>query len=209
MSSSISITGIGLRMVFNRRTVFDGVRFGVAAGQTLLVSGRNGAGKSTLLKILAGILTPSAGSVDISVPGSDGLFGRQSGFGLVSSYLSLYEEFSAEENLRYIARIRGGSFDRGYAHDLLRRVDLFARKGDPLRTYSSGMKQRAKYAAALYHRPPILLLDEPMSSLDTDGIAVVRELMAEQRRQGVVIVATNDLSDVDRYDERVDLDALR
>lgn len=196
-------------MVFNRRVVFDGVQFAISESQTLLISGKNGAGKSTLIKILAGLLTPSRGTVTLSGPGGDGIFGMQSLFGLVSPYLSLYDEFSAEENLRHFAAIRGVPFDRAFSDDLLRRVALFSRKDDPVRAYSSGMKQRAKYAAALLHRPPILLLDEPMANLDADGIAVVRDVMAEQRRTGALIVATNEQEDVDRFDERVDLNALR
>jgi heme exporter protein A len=209
MNAPITLRADGLRMVFNRRVIFDGVHFALGEMQTLLISGRNGAGKSTLVKIIAGVLTPTAGSVTVSGPGSDGIFGVRSLLGLVSPYLALYEEFSAEENLKQIAAIRGLPYDRDVAHDLLRRVALFQRKDDPVRTYSSGMKQRARYAAALLHRPPVLILDEPMSNLDTDGVAIVREVMAEHRRDGILIVATSDLSDVDRFDERVDLNALR
>lgn len=209
MTSSLAIRADGLRMVFNRRVVFDGVHFSIQTGQTLLISGRNGAGKSTLVKILAGVLTPSAGTVTVSSADGGGIFGRQSLVGLVSPYLSMYDEFSAEENLRHVAAIRGLSYDRGFADDLFRRVALFARKDDPLRAYSSGMKQRAKYAAALLHRPSVLLLDEPMANLDAEGVDIVRGLMAEQTGGGALVVATNDLSDVARYDERVDLNAAR
>ncbi len=207
MTPSIILRADDLRMVFNRRVVFDGVHFSIVAGQTLLISGKNGSGKSTLLKILAGVLTPSAGSVTVSGPGGNGIFGRQSLFGFVSPHLSLYDEFSAEENLQHFAAIRGAAYDRAFADDLLRRVALYSRKDDPLRAYSSGMKQRAKYAAALLHHPPILLLDEPMANLDAEGVTIVRSLMAEQRLTGALVVATNDLTDVDRYDERVDLNA--
>jgi heme exporter protein A len=208
MNSPI-IRAEGLRMVFNRRVIFDGVGFTLQGTQTLLISGRNGAGKSTLVKIIAGVLTPSAGSVTVSGPGGGGLFGLQSLVGLVSPYLALYDEFSAEENLMQIAAIRGLRYERALAHDLLRRVALFPRKDDPVRTYSSGMKQRAKYAAALLHRPPVLILDEPMSNLDAEGVAVVREVMTEHRSHGLLVVATNDPGDLDRFDERVDLNAAR
>jgi heme exporter protein A len=68
------------------------------------------------------------------------------------------------------------------------------------------MKQRVKYAFALMHSPPVLVLDEPMSNLDGEGIAIVRTVMAEQRRNGILVVATNDLSDIDTCERRVDLD---
>lgn len=209
MTPTSIVRAEGLRMLFSGRVVFEGIHFSIGPRQTLLVSGRNGAGKSTLVKILAGVLTPSGGSVTVSAPGGTGIFGRQSLLGLVAPYLSLYDEFSAEENLRHISAIRGLPYDRPFADDLLRRVSLFSRKGDLLRTYSSGMKQRAKYAAALLHRPTLLLLDEPMSNLDSDGVAIVRGIMAEQAEGGMLVVATNDSTDVERFDERVDLDAAR
>jgi heme exporter protein A len=71
------------------------------------------------------------------------------------------------------------------------------------------MKQRAKYAFALIHTPPVLVLDEPMSNLDGDGTAVVRAVMAEQRRRGILVVATNDMSDIETYDGRIDLNERR
>jgi len=207
MSEPLTVRAEGLRMVFNRRVIFDGVHFTLGATQTLLISGRNGAGKSTLIKIIAGLLTPAAGSLKFS--GEQGIFVRQSLVGLVAPYLSLYDEFSAEENLQHITAMRGLPYDRDRAHDLLRRVALFSRKDDAVHTYSSGMKQRAKYAAALLHAPPVLLLDEPMANLDGDGTATVRAIMDEHRREGLLIVATNETGDVDRCDERVDLNALR
>jgi heme exporter protein A len=71
------------------------------------------------------------------------------------------------------------------------------------------MKQRVKYAFALIHMPPVLVLDEPMSNLDGEGIAIVRTVMAEQRSHGILVVATNDLSDIDEHERRVDLNERR
>jgi heme exporter protein A len=208
MTFQAAVKADGLKKVFNRRVVFEGISFSISPNQTLLISGRNGSGKSTLIKIVAGVLSPTAGSVSISGPPErGGLFGHQALIGMVSPYLQMYEEFSAEENLLYASAIRGEAYDQNRAHELLRRVALFERKDDPVLTFSSGMKQRIKYAFALLHRPPILLLDEPMANLDADGITIVREIIREHRRSGAVMVATNDLTDVDVYDERITLDA--
>ena len=130
-------------------------------------------------------------------------------FGLVSPYLQLFDEFSAVENLSIAMGIRGLPFDPAAADGLLERVAIYPRRHDPVRTYSSGMKQRAKYAFALIHTPPVLVLDEPMSNLDGDGTAVVRAVMAEQRRRGILVVATNDMSDIETYDGRIDLNERR
>ena len=71
------------------------------------------------------------------------------------------------------------------------------------------MKQRVKYCFALQHHPRILVLDEPMANLDVEGIAMVREVMEEQCRNGILVVATNDLSDCTRVDSQVNLDGKR
>lgn len=207
MKQTVSIIAKDVRKVFNRRVIFERITFSISGAQTLLISGRNGSGKSTLVKIIGGVLSPSGGTVAVTAPGVEGDFSRQALIGLVSPYLQMYEEFSADENLRHASAIRGLLHDREFAHELLRRVALYPRRDDPVRTYSSGMKQRMKYAFALLHRPAVLLLDEPMANLDAEGIAIVREVMQEHRRNGTLIVATNDRSDVDRFDERVDLNA--
>jgi heme exporter protein A len=207
MTPQVTITAKALKKVFNRRVIFESVSFSLAGTQTLLISGRNGSGKSTLVKIIAGVLSPTGGSLTMSAGGVEGDFGRQALIGLVSPYLQMYEEFSADENLRHASAIRGLAYDREFAHELLHRVALFSRKDDPVRTYSSGMKQRMKYVFALVHRPGVLILDEPMSNLDAEGIEVVRGVMDEHRRGGTLIVATNDLTDLAAYDERVDLNA--
>jgi heme exporter protein A len=205
----LSLQASGLRKVFNRRPIFDGIGFRVQWGETLLITGRNGSGKSTLVKIIADVLTPSAGEVALS--GEEGAVRgqRQRYFGLVSPYLQLYDEFSAEENLRLAQRIRGLKEDEHEADRLFDVLGILHRKRDPVRAYSSGMKQRAKYAMALIHRPPVLLLDEPMSNLDAEGIEAVRGVMQAQRTAGILVVATNDLTDVEYVEHRVDLHGTR
>lgn len=205
MTTRARMTAAGLRKVFDRRVIFDGVSFALEGNGTLLITGRNGSGKSTLLKIIAGVLAPTAGTMRVEQEGAAGAFAQHELVGMVSPYLQMYEEFTAEENLRTASAIRGVTFDTPFAHALLRRVGLFARKDDPVRTFSSGMKQRVKYAFALLHRPPVLLLDEPMSNLDAEGIAIVRAVMEEHRTAGILVVATNDLTDCERPDISVEL----
>ncbi len=189
----VSLRADGLQKVFNRRKIFSGIEFSVQGGDALSVTGRNGAGKSTLMKIIAGVLAPTKGTLALEVGGekiSDAERHRYLGF--VSPYLQLYDEFSGVENLELFCEVRGVEAD---IHGLLQRVNLQARKNDLLRTYSSGMRQRLKYAFALLHQPPVLLLDEPTSNLDDEGKATVRAIIEEQRRHGLVIVATNDEDD--------------
>jgi heme exporter protein A len=194
----------GIARSFNRRSIFSDISFTLEAGQTLLIAGRNGSGKSTLVKILCGVLSSSRGSVHIAGAGEGD---HRNAFGVVSPYLQVYDEFSAKENLEIAMHIRGLRADSAALACLLARVALPAERTDPVRTFSSGMKQRVKYALALAHQPAILMLDEPMANLDDEGIRIVRALMEEHRRNGILIVATNDLTDVPQFDAKVDLNA--
>jgi heme exporter protein A len=207
MTSALLLRGNDLRKVFNRRSIFTGVSFEVAAGQTLLITGRNGSGKSTLAKIVTDLLSPTAGTVDLLRGGALAGRHRQVSFGFVAPYLQVYDEFTAVENVDLSLRLRGLRPLPGAGARLLGELGLGGREGDPVRTFSSGMKQRVKYACALIHEPAVLVLDEPMSNLDADGTAMVRAVMANQLRRGILVVATNDLTDVGHHDQRVDLHA--
>ncbi len=204
---SLYFEASGIKKVFNRRTVFANVGFSLSSKQTLLITGRNGSGKSTLVKILSDVLSPTDGRIVVREGKTDVTESRSAILGLVSPYLQLYEEFSAEENLWYTLALRGKIPDIIHIRSLLEKVFLLNRKDDAVRTYSSGMKQRLKYAFALAHSPHILVLDEPTSNLDTEGTAMVKQIMSEHRKAGILIIATNDLSDVDRFDFQVDLNA--
>ena len=201
----IELAGHHLKKVFNRRVIFQNISFSVQSGQTLLITGPNGSGKSTLVKILSGVLTPSDGSFNTKVDGVNVDESMFTAIGLVSPYLQMYEEFSPRENLEFALSVRGLKMLYTRIQPLLEELQLKGRINDPVRTYSSGMKQRVKFAFALIHRPPVLILDEPMSNLDSNGISMVRNIMDEQRRDGVLVVATNDTTDVMKYDQRIDL----
>ena len=153
---SLQFSATDIKKVFNRRTIFHDVSFSVKSGQTLLVTGRNGSGKSTLVKILSDVLSPTEGSVKLLTDENKEIISRTRALGLVSPYLQMYDEFSAEENLQYALSIRGALPDSKQTERLLKKVFLFNRKADPVRTFSSGMKQRMKYAFALIHQPEVL-----------------------------------------------------
>jgi heme exporter protein A len=182
---------------FNRRIVFRDISFALSPGDSLAVTGKNGSGKSTLVKILAGLLSPSSGAVIYEASGA-----RLSqdevrpSVGFVSPYLQYYEEFTAVEILDIIARIRSsGAPDTARRRSLMEQFNLWERRDDVVRTYSSGMKQRLKYVVALEHSPSVLLLDEPTSNLDEDGMIAVRNVVAEYGKSGVLVVATNDAAE--------------
>ena len=192
---------------FNRRIIFESLSFELARGGSLAITGRNGSGKSTLVKIIAGVLSPSNGSVSIA---QDGKLleeaRRKEHLGLVSPYLQLYDEFTALENIEILSRIRGvARSDHDRVRALLTLFGLWERRNDWLRVYSSGMKQRLKYVFALVHRPTVLILDEPSANLDADGIAAVRHILTEQKQTGILIVATNDADEAKWCDSALHL----
>ena len=184
---------------FGWRPVFAPLNASVFGGQTLVISGINGAGKSTLLRIIAGLLTPSEGSVSVTVAGQkQDAVSRRNAVGYVAPDLTLYRELSAAENLEFFARLRGITLTKDDLIAILTQVGLRGRGRDLVGTYSSGMRQRLKYAFALLSQPPILLLDEPTANLDIHGIAIVEQIVAEQKKRGgISIVATNEPRELD------------
>jgi heme exporter protein A len=182
---------------FNRRAIFDSVTITVEDGHALCVTGSNGSGKSTLLRLICGLLRPSRGAVAITIDGKPFLPAEaRNVFGLVAPDVALYGELTAAENMAFFARVRGLAVSAHDVEALLAKMGLVGRGDDDVHTYSSGMRHRLKYACALLHQPPILLLDEPSTNLDEEGIAVVRQVMAEQTQRGLLIFATNDAQEV-------------
>lgn len=178
---------------YGRRGIFRGVSFTLQPGQSLAITGRNGSGKSTLVRILCGLLRPSAGTVAYHLGERPATPRERRGLiGLVAPDLILYEELSALENLRFFARVRGLQRSAAALEALLAEVGLEGRGADLVGTFSSGMRQRLKYAYALLHRPPVLFLDEPTANLDEAGVAMARACIARQRATGILVIATND-----------------
>jgi heme exporter protein A len=186
--------GVGHR--FGTRLVLENVNFRIGAGEVGVVTGANGSGKSTLLKIAAGLLTPHAGNAHIELDGElvdDSA--RRSCVGYLSPDLTLYRELTGAENLAFFAELRGLRPTRDMLVQALTEVGLRGRGRDLVSGYSSGMRQRLKYAFALLGRPPILILDEPTANLDSEGVTIVQSIVTQQRERpdgGLVIVATNE-----------------
>jgi heme exporter protein A len=199
--SRLELSTEALSKRFDRRTVLRDVSLQAHSGMIFGITGANGSGKSTLLGILAGLITPSAGSVRCIVNSQElAPEERYNSLGFVAPYLTLYEEFSPMELLQLTAQMRGFVFTQDlkqYAWHLLEQVRLSGREHDDIRTFSSGMKQRVKYALALLHSPPMLMLDEPMTNLDLSGMNIVEELVLQHKTAGgLVVIATNDARDI-------------
>ncbi|MCL4511044.1 MAG: ABC transporter ATP-binding protein [Bacteroidetes bacterium] len=198
------LTAKQLKKIFNRRVVFKDISFEVKSGEVLSITGPNGSGKSTASKIICGILTPTAGEVALHNGG--GKIDRDEihqYIGFVAPYLELYGEFTALENLQIESRARKLKTGDEKALEILQLVGLFNRRNDELRGFSSGMKQRLKYAAALIHDPAVLVLDEPTANLDTAGVEMVYSIVDRYRKDRIVVIATNDNEEASLGDVKV------
>jgi len=192
--NSISITASEVSKEFDRRLIFKDISFSLSSPASLSITGKNGAGKSTLSKIIAGVLSPTHGTVTYSDHEKQmGIEEFKHQIGFVSPYLNLYDEFTALENLQILSRIRMAAQENGERiAELLRSVGLWNRRNDLVGTFSSGMKQRLKYAFALLHAPALLILDEPTSNLDAEGIEMVQHIVLQQKKENILIIATNN-----------------
>lgn len=178
---------------FGRSWVFRGLTMSVNGGESVAITGRNGSGKSTLLRILSGLLRPTLGKIALTRDGV-GLEPQEHihTIGYVAPNLNFYKKMSAVENLLFVARMRGLPTTEVDIVALLDRVGLPRRGGDLVGSFSSGMQQRLRVATLLIHRPPVVLLDEPFSNLDAEGILIVKSMMSDQIESGgIVVLATN------------------
>ena len=209
--TSMRLTLSDVSKEFNRRSIFREVSFSLGGSDSLVITGRNGSGKSTLVKIICGLLSSTRGTITYSLEGKSVEHDNvRNHIGLVSPYLQLYDEFSGWENLELLSQIRSDRvLGKGRIEEVLNDVGLWERRNDFLRTYSSGMRQRLKYAFALVHKPDILVLDEPTSNLDADGIEMVRRRVTEQKKDSILIVATNDAEESTWCANKIELGGKR
>lgn len=195
---------------FGRRLIFNSLNFTFSSQNTYGIAGPNGSGKSTLVKIIADIISPTRGKAvhrfrDKIIEPEE----LHNHLGFVSPYLFLYDEFSAEENLIHFSRIRGIHFNKERSDYLLKELNLYDRRNDLVRGYSSGMKQRLKFIFALLHEPQLIILDEPTSNLDHSGKDKVYELIANEGKKNLVIIASNEESDLNLCSKVIELEKFK
>ncbi len=193
----LQLEGVSKR--FDQRVVLDDIGFTIAQGRMTGFVGGNGAGKTTTMRIILGVLEADAGSVT--------LHGRQltaadrRRFGYMPEERGLYPKMRVREQLVYLARLHG--WDAPAAHtnatELIERLGLGERADDAVETLSLGNQQRAQIAAALVHRPEVLVLDEPFSGLDPMAVETVQAVLHEYAAGGVpVLFSSHQLDIVER-----------
>jgi ABC-type multidrug transport system ATPase subunit len=199
----ITLTDAGKR--FNRDWIFRHLHYEFIAGRSYAITGANGSGKSTLLQAVAGAIGISEGRVAYESEGkpveADKAYRYLS---LVAPYLEVVEEMTATEFLQFHASFK--PLMAGWAvGDILDKVGLKGAADKQIRFYSSGMRQRVRLAQAIFSDTSLVLLDEPCTNLDVDGITLYRQLVSELCRGRLVIVSSNDVQEYDFCEEIINI----
>lgn len=185
----------GLTKAFGPKKVLRGIDLDVGQGEFLTLVGPNGAGKTTFLRILATLSRATGGDALIGgVSIADHPAQVRRSIGLVSHRTLLYDDLTAVENLLFYGRMYDVPNLNARIDEVLRQVDLYYRRHDPVRTYSRGMQQRLSIARAILHDPLVMLMDEPYTGLDVQATAMLRAVLQGLAASGrTVIMTTHDL----------------
>ena len=186
----ISLSDTGKR--FNREWIFRNVNYEFVSGKSYAITGPNGSGKSTLLQVIAGSIAASEGKIDYQVRGKtvepEKVFRHVA---IAAPYEEVVEEMTLTEFIQFHKKFK--PLLAGFAiSEVINRVGLRIAATKQIRYFSSGMKQRVKLAQAFFSDTPCLLLDEPCTNLDTEGIAMYQRLIADFAGDRLVIVSSND-----------------
>jgi ABC-type multidrug transport system ATPase subunit len=192
---TISLEDIGRR--FNRDWIFKNISYTFNSGNSYAILGSNGSGKSTLLQILNGSLGPSKGKITYQLNGkvipTEAIYEHLS---LAAPYLELIEDFSLNEMIDFHFQFK--PLLPGISkQDVIALLNLNTNANKLIKYFSSGMKQRLKLALAFCSDTPILMLDEPTSNLDTQGIEWYRDLVQQFAANRLTIVCSNQLHEYD------------
>ena len=188
-ASGFSPTGIRFQNIEKRYGGLYALRrvsLDVAPGECLVLAGRNGSGKTTLLRIAARLVRPSSG--EVTYQNSNGESCAAARTGLVAHATMVYDELTAEENLLLFAKLQSIGEPAARAEKLLGEVGLLDRRTSLARTFSRGMRQRVAIARALLNEPSVLLLDEPATGLDPEGITWLANALRQMRDAGRTIL---------------------
>ena len=194
----------GLRRTFGDVVALDGLTFAVPPGRLFGFVGRNGAGKTTTMRIVCGLLAADAGSVTWRGEAIDARVRERIGY--MPEERGLYPKMRAGDQLEYFGVLHGLSHveARAAAVEWLERLGLGDRAGSRVEQLSQGNQQRVQLAAALVHRPDVLVLDEPFAGLDPIVVDVLTEVLREQAARGVpVLFSSHQLELVEHICESV------
>lgn len=193
---------------YNREWIFRSISYRFAAAGHYAITGSNGSGKSTLLQVIGGATTHSEGQIQYIIEGKH-LSNAESVYrhlSIAAPYLELIEEMTAHELLNFHHGFKPLSLP---IPEILRQVQLSRAADKQIRYFSSGMKQRLKLAQAFFSETPLLLLDEPTSNLDADGIAIYHQLIDTCTHNRLVLISSNDPQEYRTCTEKIKIEDFK
>jgi ABC-2 type transport system ATP-binding protein len=207
MTPSPLVSAKGVVKRFGPVTALDGVSLDIAPGEFFGLLGPNGAGKSTFMSLVAGLRPADGGTLTVDGAGvAAGSPKARQALGLVPQHIALYADLSAERNLRIFGELYGlrGSELGERVDRALETVQLSDRRKDAVRTFSGGMQRRLNLAAALLHRPRLLLCDEPTVGVDPQSRNAIFDFLQDLNRDGLtVIYSTHYMEEATRLCSRI------
>ena len=204
--TTAALTARQLTRRFGTRVAVDNVSIDLRAGEIFALLGPNGAGKTTTLRMLAGLIAPTSGTVQIDDEAMtpDAAPRLRARLGFLTEAPGLWDNLTVRENLSVYARLYGLGDPDQAVDEALALFRISDRSEDRAARLSKGLKQRVALARAIVHRPRVVMLDEPTSGLDPASARDVRELIVAMRSEGrAILLCTHNLDEVDRVADRV------
>jgi ABC-2 type transport system ATP-binding protein len=197
---AIQLTNISKRI--KDRTILNNVSFEMPEGMIYGISGPNGSGKSMLLRVICGLVLPEKGRVEVlgDLIGIDREFPRHTG--ILIETPGFLNNYSGQDNLRLLGMING-QVNRAEISQILSTVGLDPDDKRPVRTYSTGMRQRLGLAQALMENPRLLILDEPTNGLDRQGVKEMHQVLKDLNAGGVsILISSHSKEELERLCRR-------
>ncbi|MBC7936954.1 MAG: ABC transporter ATP-binding protein [Rhizobacter sp.] len=200
----ISLQNAGKR--FNRDWIFRSCSINFLPNHSYAITGPNGSGKSTLLQVVAGATLHSEGKIIYTNNGQNSISEPYQYISIAAPYLELVEEMTATEMLQFHAAFK--PLTKGVT-EILAAVQLEKSASKQIRYFSSGMKQRLKLAQAFFSDAPVLLLDEPTTNLDNEGIALYQYLISQQLGKKLILISSNVEAEYEFCEEVVKMESYK
>ncbi|MGM0580795.1 MAG: ABC transporter ATP-binding protein [Bacteroidota bacterium] len=193
----------GLSKKYPKNKLFENLNHTFETNNAYAITGENGSGKSTLIKIIAGVTAPSSGLVKYIENGAD--IEKENIYrllGITAPYLNLIEEFTLKEHLDFHSKFKDSLTDENVM-DEIENANLHHSLNKPIAEFSSGMQQRLKLILCCSFEADVLLLDEPTSHLDSQGIKWYKDLLKRTVNQRITLIASNDPTEYNDFAKKI------
>lgn len=190
-------------MSFGDQVVLDHINMRFESGHIYGITGRNGSGKTVLLKLICGLMTPRSGTILINGKGMGTTGATHANIGALIERPGFLGQYTGYKNLYLLARLRNRA-DRAKIIRTMQSVGLDPTLKKHVSSYSLGMKQRLGIAQAVMEEPDILILDEPLNAIDSEGVESIHKLILDQKEAGkLIIICSHIQSDIDQLADQI------